>query len=111
MAEQNSLLSVLMKSGSLNDAQMLVEALLSIQTQLSELKDNQRKIMKAIRDLRVEQKNRLCSLNKSMQSIVNTSHETLIDHLNEIQDSVDEQNMEEIDLSELEGLSNMNSIF
>ncbi len=107
--QENSLLSVLMKAGSMNDPQVFVEALISVQTQLSEIQDNQRKIMKALRDMRIEQRHRLSDLKKSTQSAVHTSHDALIDQLNELQDSVDEQSsMDDLDLTEIDP---MNSLF
>ena len=56
--QDTSIFSVLRKAGSMQDTQLLIETMLSIQSQLSEIKDNQRNIMKAIRDLRIEQRTR-----------------------------------------------------
>lgn len=97
--QKTSLFSILRKAGSMQDTQLLVETMLSIQTQLSEIKDNQRSIMKAIRDLRIEQRNRLSDLKKSTQSTLHSSHDALVDRLTEIQDSVDEQSfLDDIDI-------------
>ena len=87
----SSIMSVLMNAKSMNDAQMLIDAMLAIQTQLSEIQENQRKIMKAMRDLRIEQRCRLSDLKKSTLVLLKDSHSKLTDQLNEIQDSVDEQ--------------------
>ena len=54
-----SLLSALTRSNTMSDVQMLIDAMLSIQTQLSEIQENQRKIMKTLRDMRIEQRSRL----------------------------------------------------
>ena len=97
--QKTSLFSILRKAGSMQDTQLLIETMLSIQTQLSEIKDNQRSIMKAIRDLRIEQRNRLSDLKKSTQSTLHSSHDALVDRLTEIQDSVDEQSsLDDIDI-------------
>ena len=87
----SSILSVLMKSNTMSDAQTLIDAMLAIQTQLSEIQENQRKIMKALRDLKIEQRNRLSDLKKSTQVLLKDSHTAIQDQLNEIQDSMDEQ--------------------
>ncbi len=87
----SSIMSVLMKSGTMSDAQTLIETMLAIQTQLSEIQENQRKIMKTLRDLKIEQRCRLSDLKKSTQKLMKTSHTELTDRLNELQDSVDEQ--------------------
>ena len=86
-----SLLSALTRSNAMNDAQTLIDAMLSIQTQLSEIQENQRKIMKTLRDLRIEQRSRLSDLKKSTLVLLKDSHTAIRDQLNEIQDSVDEQ--------------------
>ncbi|MBQ4359403.1 MAG: hypothetical protein II767_04030 [Proteobacteria bacterium] len=86
-----SLLSVLMRANAANEAQTIVDVILSIQTQLSEIQENQRKIMKQLRDLKIEQKSRLSDLKKSTLILLKDSHSELSDKLNEIQDSVDEQ--------------------
>lgn len=92
-----SLLSVLMKpNNTMGEGQTLIEAMLAIQTQLSEIQENQRKIMKALRDLRIEERARLSDLKKSTQVLLKTSHSALSDQLNELQDSVDDQLSEEI---------------
>ncbi|MBQ1265262.1 MAG: hypothetical protein IIY06_00635 [Proteobacteria bacterium] len=97
--QETSIFSILRKAGSMQDTQLLIETMLSIQTQLSEIKDNQRSIMKAIRDLRIEQRNRLSDLKKSTQSTLHSSHDALVDRLTEIQDSVDEQSsLDDIDI-------------
>ena len=87
----NSLLTALTRTNAMNDVQTLIEAMLSIQTQLSEIQENQRKIMKTLRDLRIEQRSRLSDLKKSTLVLLNDSHSALQNQLNEIQDSVDEQ--------------------
>ena len=86
-----SLLSALTRSNTMNDVQMIIDAMLSIQTQLSEIQENQRKIMKTLRDLRIEQRSRLSDLKKSTLVLLKDSHTAIRDQLNEIQDSVDEQ--------------------
>ena len=90
-ANSNSLLSALTRSNAMSDVQTLIEAMLSIQTQLSEIQENQRKIMKTLRDLRIEQRSRLSDLKKSTLVLLKDSHSAIQDQLNEIQDSVDEQ--------------------
>ena len=85
----SSLLSVLMKPSG--DAQTLIDAMLSIQTQLSEIQENQRKIMKTLRDMKIEQRSRLSDLKKSTQVLLKDSHSALTNQLNEIQDCVDDQ--------------------
>ena len=87
----NSLLSALTRTKAMNDVQTLIEAMLSIQTQLSEIQENQRKIMKTLRDLRIEQRSRLSDLKKSTLVLLKDSHSAIQNQLNEIQDSVDEQ--------------------
>ena len=87
----SSILSVLMKSGTMSDVQTLIDTMLAIQTQLSEIQENQRKIMKTLRDLKIEQRSRLSDIKKSTQVLLKTSHTELADRLNELQDSVDEQ--------------------
>ncbi|MBO5753403.1 MAG: hypothetical protein J6S69_06900 [Proteobacteria bacterium] len=91
-----SLLSVLMKPNTMGDGQTLIDAMLAIQTQLSEIQENQRKIMKALRDLRIEERSRLSDLKKSTQVLLKASHSALSDQLNELQDSVDDQLGEDI---------------
>ena len=97
-----SVMSVLLKSSTMNDAQTLISAMLAIQTQLSEIQENQRIIMKALRRLGIEHRSRLSDLKKSTQVLLKTSHSALRDQLNEIQDSVDEQN-DDLDLDGLSG--------
>ncbi len=109
--QDTSIFSVLRKAGSMQDTQLLIETMLSIQSQLSEIKDNQRNIMKALRDLRIEQRNRLSDLKKSTQTTLHSSHDALMDHLNEIQDSVDEQaSLDDMDI-EMELGKGMTSLF
>ena len=96
--QDDSLLSVLMKAGTMGNVQTLIEAMLTIQTQLSELRDNQRKIMKALRNMRVEERARLSDLKKSTQSAVHSSHEELVGHLNDLQESVDDATLDDIDI-------------
>lgn len=97
--KETSIFSVLRKAGSMQDMQLLIETMLSIQTQLSEIKDNQRHIMKTLRELRIEQRSRLSDLKKSTHAMLHSSHDALIDQLNEIQDSVDDQALlDDIDL-------------
>ncbi len=80
-----------MKPNPMGDAQTLIEAMLAIQTQLSEIQENQRKIMKTLRDLKIEQRSRLSDLKKSTQVLLKDTHSALTNQLNEIQDCVDEQ--------------------
>ena len=88
----DSLLSVLMKSNNaMSGVTTLVDAMMSIQTQLSEIQENQRKIIKSLRDIRTEQRARLSDLKKTAQVLMKASYSALSDQLNEIQDSVDEQ--------------------
>ncbi len=103
-SQEDSILSVLMKAGTMGNVQTLIEAMLNIQTQLSEIKDNQHKIMKALRDLRAEQRARLSDLKKSTQSALHSSHEELVGHLNDIQESVDDAVLDEMDI-DLDGLA------
>ncbi len=84
-------MTALMNAKSMNDAQMLIDAMLSIQTQLSEIQENQRKMMKAMRDLRREQRCRLSDLKKSTQVLLKDTHSKLADQINELQGCVDEQ--------------------
>ena len=93
----SSILSAIMKPNPMGDAQTLIESLLAIQTQLSEIQENQRKIMKALRDLKIEQRSRLSDLKKSTQVLLKDSHSALISQLNDIQDSVDEQLGDDMD--------------
>ena len=95
-----SILSVLMKSNAMGDAQTLIDAMLTIQTQLSEIQENQRKIMKTLRDMRIEQRSRLSDLKKTTQVLLKNTHASLSDKLNEIQDSVDEQLADDMDLQD-----------
>ena len=95
-----SILSVLMKANAMGDAQTLIDAMLTIQTQLSEIQENQRKIMKTLRDLRIEQRSRLSDLKKTTHGLLKNTHEALNDKLNEIQDSVDEQFTDDLDLQD-----------
>ena len=90
-ANTNTLMSVLMRSNAMSDAQTLIDAMMSIQTQLSEIQENQRKIMKTLRDLRIEERSRLSDLKRTTQELLKETHSALSDQLNEIQDSVDEQ--------------------
>ena len=91
MANAPSILDVLMKSNAMNDIQTLVDAMLSIQTQLSEIQENQRKIMKTLRDLRIEERCRLSDLKKTTQTLLKDTHNSLSDKLTELQESVDDQ--------------------
>ena len=87
----SSILSVLMNPKAMGDAQTLIDAMLTIQTQLSEIQENQRKIMKALRDMKIEQRSRLSDLKKTTQVLMETTHTALSDKLSELQDTVDEQ--------------------
>lgn len=89
--KQNPILSVLMQSDELSEISALVDILSGIQTQLSEIQENQRNIMKALRDIRLEQRNRLSDLKASTQSMMKLSHISLSDQLSDIQDYVDDQ--------------------
>ena len=103
--DQNaSILSVLMKSSTMSDVQTLIDAMLAIQTQLSEIRENQRVIMKALRDNRIEQRSRLNDIKKSTQVLLEDAHSTLSEQLNELQDSIDEQD-DGIDIGDLDGLA------
>ena len=87
----NTLMSVLMRSNAMSDAQTLIDAMMSIQTQLSEIQENQRKIMKTLRDLRIEERSRLRDIKKTTQELLKETHSALSDQLNEIQDTMDDQ--------------------
>ena len=87
----NTLMSVLMRSNAMSDAQTLIDAMMSIQTQLSEIQENQRKIMKTLRDMRIEERSRLSDIKKTTQVLLKETHSALSDQLNEIQDSMDDQ--------------------
>jgi hypothetical protein len=87
----NTLMSVLMRSNAMSDAQTLIDAMMSIQTQLSEIQENQRKIMKTLRDLRIEERSRLSDIKKTTQELLKETHSALSDQLNEIQDTMDDQ--------------------
>ena len=87
----NTLMSVLMRSNAMSDAQTLIDAMMSIQTQLSEIQENQRKIMKTLRDLRIEERSRLSDIKKTTQELLKDTHTALSDQLNEIQDTMDDQ--------------------
>ena len=87
----NTLMSVLMRSNAMSDAQTLIDAMMSIQTQLSEIQENQRKIMKTLRDLRIEERSRLSDIKKTTQELLKETHSALSDQLNELQDTMDDQ--------------------
>lgn len=91
----SSILSALMNPKG--DVQTLIDAMLAIQTQLSEIQENQRKIMKTLRDLKIEQRCRLSDLKKSTQVLLKDSHSALTNQLNEIQDCVDDQLADDLD--------------
>ena len=95
-----SILSVLMKANATNDAQTLIEAMLTIQTQLSEIQENQRKIMKTLRSMGIEQRSRLSDLKKTTQVLLKNTHDKLSDKLNELQDSVDEQYVDDMNMDD-----------
>ena len=95
-----SILSVLMNANATNNAQTLIDAMLTIQTQLSEIQENQRKIMKTLRDMGIEQRSRLSDLKKSTQVLLKKNHASLSDKLNELQDTVDEQLVDDLDMDE-----------
>lgn len=98
-----SVLSALLKlNASSGNAQGLVDAMLTIQTQLSVIQENQRKIMRTLREIKIEQRTRLSDLKKSTQGMLKDSHRSICDQLNEIQDSVDEQNIDDEDAGEFE---------
>ena len=80
----------------MSDIQTLVDAMLSIQTQLSEIQENQRKIMKTLRDLRIEERCRLSDLKKTTHALLKDSHNSLSDKLTELQESVDDQLTDEM---------------
>ena len=84
-------MSVLMRSNAMSDAQTLIDAMMSIQTQLSEIQENQRKIMKTLRDLRIEERSRLSDIKKTTQELLKETHSALSDQLNELQDTMDDQ--------------------
>lgn len=98
----SSILSVLMNPKAMGDAQMLIDAMLTIQTQLSEIQENQRKIMKTLRDMKIEQRSRLSDLKKTTQVLMHDTHTALSDKLTELQDTVDEQLDDPLAHSELE---------
>lgn len=95
--KQESIISALIHSGT-GDVHSLLEMLFVIQNQLSEIQVNQRNIMKTLRDLRIEERNRLSDLKASTLLLMKASHSALSDQLTELQDSVDEQDLDEDDL-------------
>lgn len=105
-----SILSVLMKSSTMSDVQTLIDAMLAIQTQLSEIRDNQHVIMKTLRDNHIEQRSRLSDLKKSTQGLIKHTNTTLSEQLNELQDSVDEQN-DDIEIANLDSLAGEYDLF
>lgn len=94
-----SILSVLMKPNPANDPQSLIEALMSIQTQLSIIQENQRKIMKTLRTYGLEQRNRMTNLKKITETLVKNTHDELVEKIDEIQDIMDDH-YEDFDLDE-----------
>ena len=79
-----SVLSALLRANSPSGStQGLVDAMLTIQTQLSVIQENQRKIMKTLRDLK-----------RSTQVLLKDTHHAISNQLDELQDSVDEQHIE-----------------
>lgn len=92
VSSPESVLSVLLKAGSPSgNAQSLVDAMMSIQTQLSVIQENQRIIMKTLREIKIEQSTRLGNLKKSTQGLIK-AHHAINDRLDEIRDSVQDQN-------------------
>ena len=92
--KRNPILSSLMQSSSLTDVHRLVDIMFAIQTQLSDIQDNQRKLLRAVRDLERKQRNRLADLKYGTQSLVKMAHMSVSEQLDEVQESLDEQNEE-----------------
>lgn len=93
MASSSDILSALFKpdNNPQRSSVSFMEMLLSIQNQLSEIQENQRRMMKAIKDLRIEQRTRLGDIKKTTQALLKETHSSLTNQLNELQDSMDEQ--------------------
>ena len=66
-----SVLSALLRANSPSGStQGLVDAMLTIQTQLSVIQENQRKIMKTLREIKIEQRTRMSDLKRSTQVLL-----------------------------------------
>ena len=87
-----SVLSALLRANSPSGStQGLVDAMLTIQTVIQE---NQRKIMKTLREIKIEQRTRMSDLKRSTQVLLKDTHHAISNQLDELQDSVDEQHIE-----------------
>ena len=90
-----SVLSALLRANSPSGStQGLVDAMLTIQTQLSVIQENQRKIMKTLREIKIEQRTRMSDLKRSTQVLLKDTHHAISNQLDELQDSVDEHHIE-----------------
>lgn len=104
---QSSILSALLNANSESGAQSLVEVILSIQTQLSEIQENQRIIIKSLRKLRTEQEKRIFDLKKTTQALIKKNHTDITDQLSELQSQVDDP-IDDLDSGEFYDLSDSN---
>ena len=104
--KRESIISALLHTSSMSDLQSLTELLFSIQNQLSDIQVNQRKIMKTLRDMRIEERNRLSDLKTSTLMFMKASHNALSEQLDELQESIDEQDMDDdLDITHVDGFS------
>ncbi|MFA5624307.1 MAG: hypothetical protein WC966_04545 [Bradymonadales bacterium] len=99
--KQEAIISAILRGGA-GDMHSMLEMFFAIQNQLSDIQVNQRKIMKTLRDMRIEERNRITDLKSTTLLLQEALYRSLSEQLTELQDSVDEQadDDDELDLND-----------